>query len=213
MALNYLMRAKDSVTAAGYSWIADSADFAGAGYPGPNSPTNVYVAASFEKPSSTWVGTALQLGATDLTGLTLQCGTNGFCSVSFDAVESFYAEKSRATIGNDTDFTFIRSKVAGSGSHYFQIGTTTVFELTTPTIVLGATTGVTGIDYKVATGGAHVFSVNASTRLNMNGTGIGFFGAAPVAKPTVSGSRGGNAALQSLLVALSQLGLVTDSSG
>jgi hypothetical protein len=41
---------------------------------------------------------------------------------------------------------------------------------------------------------------------------FGFFGATPVAKPTVTGSRGANAALQSLLAALANLGLITDSS-
>jgi hypothetical protein len=41
---------------------------------------------------------------------------------------------------------------------------------------------------------------------------VGFFGATAVAKPTVTGSRGGNAALASLLTALASLGLITDSS-
>lgn len=41
---------------------------------------------------------------------------------------------------------------------------------------------------------------------------VGFFGAQPTTKPTVAGSRGGNAALTSLLNALSGLGLITDSS-
>jgi hypothetical protein len=41
---------------------------------------------------------------------------------------------------------------------------------------------------------------------------IGFYGATPVAKPTVSGAKGSNAALGSLMTALSTLGLVTDST-
>jgi len=41
---------------------------------------------------------------------------------------------------------------------------------------------------------------------------IGFYGTTPVSKPTVTGSRGGNAALASVLTALAGLGLVTDSS-
>jgi hypothetical protein len=40
----------------------------------------------------------------------------------------------------------------------------------------------------------------------------GFNGTAPIAKPTVSGSKGANAALASLLTALAAYGLVTDSS-
>jgi hypothetical protein len=41
---------------------------------------------------------------------------------------------------------------------------------------------------------------------------VGFHGSTPIAKPTVTGSRGGNAALQSLLSALASYGLITDSS-
>lgn len=44
------------------------------------------------------------------------------------------------------------------------------------------------------------------------GGGAGFNGAAPVAKPTVSGSRGGNEALASLLTALAAMGLITDNT-
>jgi len=40
----------------------------------------------------------------------------------------------------------------------------------------------------------------------------GFNGTAPIAKPSISGSRGGNAALASLLTALASYGLVTDGS-
>lgn len=55
-------------------------------------------------------------------------------------------------------------------------------------------------------------SPNATTRFTWNNTGIGFYTTAPIAKPAASGSRGGNAALASLLTALSNLGLVTDST-
>lgn len=41
---------------------------------------------------------------------------------------------------------------------------------------------------------------------------VGFCGTTPVAKPTVTGSKGGNAALASLLTALASMGLITDSS-
>ncbi|MFD4572112.1 hypothetical protein ACFWNK_01725 [Streptomyces sp. NPDC058417] len=44
------------------------------------------------------------------------------------------------------------------------------------------------------------------------GSTLGFYGATAVAKPTVSGSRGGNAALGSLISALASLGLVTDGT-
>jgi hypothetical protein len=61
------------------------------------------------------------------------------------------------------------------------------------------------------------FSVRAADRmterLNLNGTGIGFFGSTPVGKPTVTGSRRNGDALASLISALSKLGLVTDGTG
>lgn len=45
-----------------------------------------------------------------------------------------------------------------------------------------------------------------------SGTKTGFYGATPATKPTVTGSRSGNAALASLLTQLATLGLITDSS-
>jgi hypothetical protein len=48
--------------------------------------------------------------------------------------------------------------------------------------------------------------------IQLLGNNIGFFNAFPVGKPTVAGSRGGNAALASLLTALANLGLITDST-
>ena len=48
--------------------------------------------------------------------------------------------------------------------------------------------------------------------LNHDGSNVGFYGAAPAAKPTVTGSRGANAALADLLTELASLGLLTDSS-
>jgi len=41
---------------------------------------------------------------------------------------------------------------------------------------------------------------------------VGFFGATPAARPTVTGSRGGNAAVASLLTALETLGLIVDDT-
>lgn len=57
------------------------------------------------------------------------------------------------------------------------------------------------------TTGAQTFAGNKG----FNGN-IGFYGTAATAKQTVTGSRGANAALTSLLTALSTIGLVTDSS-
>jgi hypothetical protein len=49
-------------------------------------------------------------------------------------------------------------------------------------------------------------------RLGATGTSIGFLGATAVARQNITGSRGGNAALASLLTALASFGLITDST-
>lgn len=54
---------------------------------------------------------------------------------------------------------------------------------------------------------------DVSLTLGVSGGKMGFFGlATPISKPTVTGSRGGNAALADLLQELQALGLITDSS-
>ncbi|MFD1657006.1 hypothetical protein ACFSL4_01830 [Streptomyces caeni] len=55
-------------------------------------------------------------------------------------------------------------------------------------------------------------SLTVALALKHLGTTLGFYGATPAARPTVTGSRGGNAALASLLTALATLGLITDST-
>lgn len=51
----------------------------------------------------------------------------------------------------------------------------------------------------------------SKVRVNISGD-IGFFGVNPVARPTVTGSKGGNAALSSLTSALASLGLIIDNT-
>lgn len=52
----------------------------------------------------------------------------------------------------------------------------------------------------------------ASGSISILSPSLGFYAAAPIAKPAVSGSRGGNAALASLCTALANLGLITNST-
>lgn len=72
-------------------------------------------------------------------------------------------------------------------------------------IFIGNITGGSG-NYSIFTGVGDIRLMNSSTDK------IGFHGSTPVAKQTVSGSRGGNAALASLLTALANLGLITNST-
>jgi len=68
----------------------------------------------------------------------------------------------------------------------------------------------------LATAGAGVAEISGDVTTlisNIIGSKIGFFGTNPgVTKPNVTGSRGGNAALASVLSGLDALGLITDSS-
>jgi hypothetical protein len=55
-------------------------------------------------------------------------------------------------------------------------------------------------------------SLHVGTDFRHLGTNLGFYNATATAKPTVTGSRAGNAALASLLAALATVGLIADST-
>jgi len=55
-------------------------------------------------------------------------------------------------------------------------------------------------------------NISLTGSLKHTGTAAGFYSATAIAKPTVTGSRSGGAALVSLLSALSSLGLITDTT-
>lgn len=98
----------------------------------------------------------------------------------------------------------------------------------TATIVnaVGTITNAYGIKLSdITAGGSSNYAIHTGTGLvrfgddveidgdlNHDGSNVGFYGTAPIAKPTVTGSRGGNAALADLLTELANLGLITDSS-
>lgn len=69
--------------------------------------------------------------------------------------------------------------------------------------------GASGVDTSLERSAAGTLRVNGALTITTN---VGFYNTAPVAKPAVTGSRGGNAALASLLTALASQGLVTNSS-
>ena len=63
-----------------------------------------------------------------------------------------------------------------------------------------------------ADGSVYIQDATANNRISVNSTGIGFHNTSPIAKPTITGSRSSNAALASLLTALANYGLLTDST-
>lgn len=76
----------------------------------------------------------------------------------------------------------------------------------------GATANATTKAINIGTGGAAGSTTNITFGTSTT-TNLRFFGSANTSgKPTVSGSRGGNAALASFLTAMSNLGLITDST-
>jgi hypothetical protein len=90
---------------------------------------------------------------------------------------------------------------AGAGQAGVNIGDTSGSPASTAGVSIDAVASVkigAGLSTQVEIGNVH--------------TSVGFLGAAPTARPTVTGSRGGNVALASLLTALASLGLITDNS-
>lgn len=78
------------------------------------------------------------------------------------------------------------------------------------TVSAGNTAAVVFVDGKDQ---AVIVQATKNVQIQGNAGGnLGFFNATPVAKPIITGSKGGNAALTSLLQHLAQMGLVTDST-
>jgi hypothetical protein len=63
-------------------------------------------------------------------------------------------------------------------------------------------------EWAMGAGGVEAFRIKETGSASQ----LGFHATTPIGKPTVSGSRGGNAALASLLTELANYGLITDSS-
>ena len=114
------------------------------------------------------------------------------------------------------------SNITANNSLAFQnsTGATTYYEFRSTALILNSTVAAGGIVFNTDT---NLYRSTADTlrtddsliigaALSHIGSTAGFFNTAAVAKPTVTGSRGGNAALASLLTALAGLGLITDSS-
>ncbi|HSE61122.1 MAG TPA: glycosyl hydrolase family 28-related protein [Candidatus Saccharimonadales bacterium] len=76
--------------------------------------------------------------------------------------------------------------------------------------------GGSGVDTNLYRGGSGVLvtdgTMTVGGSLQHNGSAAGFYGTTAISKPTVSGSKGGNAALASLITALANLGLINDST-
>ena len=74
------------------------------------------------------------------------------------------------------------------------------------------TDGVNSSDASISRPSTNQIYIQGDALLAKSGGKVGFYGTSPISKPTMTGSRGGNAALASLLTALSQLGLIVDNT-
>lgn len=129
---------------------------------------------------------------------------------------------------------FLTDNISFTGNHFIhQTGTTpstfggVIFpaagNVSAPGISFDTGVGfyLNGSDIYAANGGSNTLKISSagvllysagSERIEVNATGVGLHGSAPVAKGTITGSRGGNAALASLLTYLASRGDITDST-
>jgi hypothetical protein len=133
--------------------------------------------------------------------------------------------------GSSTDVNF-NQYAKGTGKHQFLTGSTSAVQVQISDTA-GATdfvklTGGVGGDVVITSGGSSTNSSivitgrgsgggkmrdgTSAIKFQWNTTGVGFNASAPIAKPTISGSRGGNAALADLLTKLATYGLITDGT-
>lgn len=145
-------------------------------------------------------GGALTLARGDVGG----SGTRGL-DITRDESTDAYPAGIRLQKTNGSAGACTTSEAVGSIQCFAATGfTRKIVALEAKTSSGDATSGY--LDIQTAKAGA------MGSRITVDEDKLGFFAASPVAKPTVTGSRGGNAALASLLTALANLGLITDSS-
>lgn len=134
-------------------------------------------------------------------------------SVTLDAVQGVYVNSGQ-TVGIYLDAStaagnfIVRSSIVNqTGSFYFGLGhsgaTGSVFAQTKGTNKL-----------EIKSNGQFLFQPDGAgtTVLTLDANGVGFYGTAGGAKPSIVGSRGGNAALADLLTKLAARGLITDGT-
>lgn len=184
-------------------------------------------------------GTTVTMGAVTLLsalrGTKQTITTTGLQSITLTATTTIVEYNAAAQVdlvgmsgGSDDRIVVFRNKGAGNVFVYNDNGNeATAANRFKTDALLGATgamlVNTNGMAIAIYDGTAQRWSFmsligkNTPGPLSVNGTlavtgNSGFNGASPLAKPTVSGSRGGNAALASLITALANYGLITDGT-
>jgi lipoprotein-anchoring transpeptidase ErfK/SrfK len=142
----------------------------------------------------------LGAGLTASFRLHVRRGSSGVSSV-FEGTNGNY----QVYIEHDetNNIQYLGSSGSGARPLGFKVGNSEAARITTNGVLLVGTT---------TEGSVNAGSLVAAADLAHRGTRIGYFSAAMSTKLTVTGSRGGNAALASLLTQLATYGLITDSS-
>lgn len=136
-----------------------------------------------------------QMYATDTHVLVIGDGVSNFSSL---AQTPFYLPLSGGKMGGD--FTALNF-IGGVSDTYYSRG------------LVGASGNLAYLgDADGANNSTVILVDDDASSIQLNCQAIGFFGSAPAANQTVTGSRGGNAAIASLLTALANLGLITNST-
>lgn len=147
-----------------------------------------------------------QLGnATAIGGLYGEAVDNAAAIQSVGAIE--FITRAAITAANAPGFVRVRMPEVGSAAFRevlrLQAGSSTIAEWRAMIATLRVIPTTTG---SLRNPG------DTADLVTWNATGLGFFGVAPIARPNITGSRGGNAALASLLTQGALLGLWTDGT-
>lgn len=161
--------------------------------------------------------TSLRIGGTHTNAMTV--GSTAGKVLIGATTETFSATKLEVIGSTSSDPLAL---FGSNGTHAFSIRLRNSTAASNWFIAAGASNFVTGTvagdaGHTIPNNQSFVFGQSGSSKIvelkNNGGTSqIGWFTATPASKQTVTGSRGSNAALQSLLTALATYGLITDSS-
>lgn len=132
-------------------------------------------------------------------------GANAFAVYTSSGSQAFI-------VSGDGTGTFAGSFIAGGGIHSQSTGSGFNFYRRDNATYAGTLySGGGEVSIYCNAFGGNVLTINASGGATIPGS-IGINGAAPPAKPAITGSRGGNAALASLLTGLASYGFITDNT-
>lgn len=170
-----------------------------------NLTSDLALKAPLASPTFTGTLTAATIVATSITSTSGSYNQPNFFNVvsgdphwsfgAFNTGSTYYMQAQYADIGDGLRGFRVVDWGSGTAAFITSLNQTSIngdFAITDKNIVLGTTTGT---------------KIGTSTSQK-----LAFFNSTPIVKPTVSGSRGSNAALASLITALANLGLVVDTS-